>query len=49
MQEAVQASRDAGIAAKSIVGDVMKRLVGALEGKDVDRKELARMVKELTG
>ncbi|KAM0344233.1 hypothetical protein ACHAPU_007759 [Fusarium lateritium] len=49
VQDAVEASKSAGTQAKSILGDVMKRLAGALEGKDVDRKELAKMVKELTG
>ncbi|KAH7206180.1 hypothetical protein DER44DRAFT_327087 [Fusarium oxysporum] len=49
VQDAVEASKAAGTQAKSIMGDVMKRLSGALEGKDVDRKELAKMVKELTG
>lgn len=47
--EAVEASKAAGIQAKAIMGDVMKRLAGALEGKDVDRKELSKMVKELLG
>jgi uncharacterized protein YqeY len=49
VQDAVEASKAAGTQAKSILGDVMKRLAEALEGKDVDRKELAKMVKELTG
>ncbi|KAL2691634.1 hypothetical protein Neosp_002023 [[Neocosmospora] mangrovei] len=48
VQDAVEASKAAGIQAKAIMGDVMKRLSGALEGKDVDRKELAKLVKELT-
>ncbi|KAF4973849.1 hypothetical protein FZEAL_9195 [Fusarium zealandicum] len=48
VQDAVEASKAAGVQAKAILGDVMKRLAGALEGKDVDRKELAKMVKELT-
>lgn len=49
VEQAVEASKSAGTAAKSIMGDVMKRLSGALEGKDVDRKELAKLVKEMTG
>ncbi|KAM5348037.1 hypothetical protein ACJ41O_007861 [Fusarium nematophilum] len=49
VQDAVEASKAAGVQSKAIIGDVMKRLAGALEGKDVDRKELAKMVKELTG
>ncbi|KAM0357211.1 hypothetical protein HYE67_004366 [Fusarium culmorum] len=49
VQDAVEASKAAGVQAKSIMGDVMKRLSGALEGKDVDKKELSKMVKELTG
>ncbi|CAM1511603.1 Fc.00g091160.m01.CDS01 [Cosmosporella sp. VM-42] len=49
VQEAVEASKAAGVTAKAILGDVMKRLTGALEGKDVDRKELAKMVKKLIG
>ncbi|KAI5463783.1 hypothetical protein BGZ63DRAFT_382305 [Mariannaea sp. PMI_226] len=48
VQEAVAASQAAGTQAKSIMGDVMKRLTGSLEGKDVDKKELAKIVKELT-
>ncbi|RSL98415.1 hypothetical protein CDV31_012615 [Fusarium ambrosium] len=48
VQDAVEASKAAGVQAKAIMGDVMKRLSGALEGKDVDRKELAKLVKELT-
>ncbi|KAM0432790.1 hypothetical protein ACHAPT_004492 [Fusarium lateritium] len=49
VQDAVEASKAAGVQAKAIMGDVMKRLSGALEGKDVDRKGLAKLVKELTG
>ncbi|GKU02160.1 altered inheritance of mitochondria protein mitochondrial [Fusarium langsethiae] len=49
VQDAAEASKAAGVQAKSIMGDVMKRLSGALEGKDVDKKELSKMVKELTG
>ncbi|PNY23118.1 Altered inheritance of mitochondria protein 41, mitochondrial [Tolypocladium capitatum] len=48
VQDAVEASRSAGTAAKSLMGDVMKRLAAALEGKDVDRKQVANLVKELT-
>ncbi|KAG6242787.1 hypothetical protein E4U24_005615 [Claviceps purpurea] len=48
-QDAIEASKAAGTATKAIVGDVMKRLAGALEGKDVDRKALAAMIKELVG
>lgn len=46
--EAVEAAKAAGVVQKSIMGDVMKRLSGPLEGKDVDRKELANMVKAMT-
>lgn len=49
IHDAVEASKNAGTATKSLVGDVMKRLAGALEGKDVDRKAVAGFVKELTG
>lgn len=45
--EAVESAKSAGVAPKALVGDVMKRLAGALEGKDVDRKELANMVRQL--
>lgn len=48
IQDAVEASKSAGTAAKSLMGDVMKRLSSALEGKDVDRKQVANLVKELT-
>ncbi|POR36200.1 Altered inheritance of mitochondria protein 41, mitochondrial [Tolypocladium paradoxum] len=47
VQDAVDASKSAGTAAKSLMGDVMKRLAGALEGKDVDRKQVSDLVKEL--
>ena len=49
VQEAVEASKTAGTVAKSLMGDVMKRLSGALEGKDVDKKSLASLVKEAMG
>lgn len=49
IQDAIEASKKAGTATKSLVGDVMKRLAGSLEGKDVDRKAVAGFVKELTG
>ncbi|KAG8422751.1 hypothetical protein J3459_010085 [Metarhizium acridum] len=49
IQEAVDASKSAGTATKSLIGDVMKRLSGALEGKDVDKKVVANMVRELAG
>lgn len=49
IQEAIDASKGAGTAAKSLMGDVMKRISGSLEGKDVDRKAVANMVKELSG
>ncbi|KAG6002999.1 hypothetical protein E4U21_002474 [Claviceps maximensis] len=49
IQDAIEASKTAGTATKSLMGDVMKRLAGALEGKDVDRKAVASMVKELAG
>ncbi|PKS08896.1 hypothetical protein jhhlp_003509 [Lomentospora prolificans] len=47
--EAVESAKSAGVASKALVGDVMKRLAGALEGKDVDRKELANMVRQMAG
>ncbi|KAK2590729.1 hypothetical protein QQS21_011579 [Conoideocrella luteorostrata] len=49
IQEAIEASKKAGTATKSLMGDVMKRLGGALEGKDVDKKAIAGMVKDLAG
>ncbi|GAO15670.1 uncharacterized protein UV8b_01528 [Ustilaginoidea virens] len=49
VHEAVEASRGAGTATKSLVGDVMKRLAVALEGKDVDRKAVADMVRHAVG
>ncbi|KHO02134.1 Aspartyl/glutamyl-tRNA amidotransferase subunit B-related protein [Metarhizium album ARSEF 1941] len=49
IQEAVDASKGAGTATRSLIGDVMKRLSSALEGKDVDKKAVADMVKELAG
>jgi uncharacterized protein YqeY len=43
---AVDDAREAGIATKALVGDVMKRLTGSLHGKEVDMKELASMVRD---
>lgn len=48
VQSAITAAKEAGVAGKALVGDVMKRIKGALEGKDVDRKAVANLVKELT-
>ncbi|KAK1255819.1 hypothetical protein MKX07_008078 [Trichoderma sp. CBMAI-0711] len=48
INEAIEAAKGAGAAGKSLMGDVMKRVNGALEGKDVDRKSVAALVKELT-
>ncbi|KAK5998696.1 Altered inheritance of mitochondria protein 41 [Cladobotryum mycophilum] len=48
IQNAIEASKSAGTAGKSLLGDVMKRISGSLEGKDVDRKSIANLVKELT-
>ncbi|KAG5980417.1 hypothetical protein E4U55_004034 [Claviceps digitariae] len=49
ISDAIEASKAAGIAGKSLMGDVMKRLAGAVEGKDVDRKAMADMIKQLAG
>ena len=49
IQEAIDASKNAGTATKSLMGDVMKRLSGALEGKDVDKKAISNLVKQLAG
>ncbi|RFU77381.1 aspartyl glutamyl-trna amidotransferase subunit b-related [Trichoderma arundinaceum] len=48
INEAIEAAKAAGAAGKSLLGDVMKRVNGALEGKDVDKKSVAALVKELT-
>ncbi|UKZ60806.1 uncharacterized protein TrAtP1_002076 [Trichoderma atroviride] len=48
INEAVEAAKGAGAAGKSLMGDVMKRVNAALEGKDVDKKSVAALVKELT-
>ncbi|KAL7816619.1 hypothetical protein V8C26DRAFT_428867 [Trichoderma gracile] len=48
INEAIEAAKGAGAAGKSLMGDVMKRVNSALEGKDVDRKSVAALVKELT-
>ncbi|RCI10422.1 hypothetical protein L249_4414, partial [Ophiocordyceps polyrhachis-furcata BCC 54312] len=45
--DAVAASKSAGTVAKKLMGDVMKRLSGAFEGKDVDMKLVARLVQEM--
>ncbi|SPO05932.1 related to Altered inheritance of mitochondria protein 41, mitochondrial [Cephalotrichum gorgonifer] len=47
VSEAIEAAKGAGVAPKAIVGDVMKRLATSLEGKDVDRKELANIVRQM--
>ncbi|KAL6871408.1 YjgF-like protein [Trichoderma novae-zelandiae] len=44
INEAVEAAKGAGAAGKSLMGDVMKRVNGALEGKDVDRKSVAALL-----
>lgn len=53
VEDAVKTAREAGGdgagGSRSVVGEAMKRLAGALQGKDVDRKEVAKMVKELVG
>ncbi|KAL7894526.1 Yqey-like domain-containing protein [Trichoderma sp. SZMC 28014] len=48
INDAVEAAKGAGAAGKSLMGDVMKRVNAALEGKDVDKKSVAALVKELT-
>jgi uncharacterized protein len=48
IQEAVEQAQSAGIAAKGMMGEVMKRLTTVLDGKDVDKKELSKLVKEMT-
>ncbi|RDA83741.1 hypothetical protein CP532_3659 [Ophiocordyceps camponoti-leonardi (nom. inval.)] len=45
--DAVAASKSAGTVAKKLMGDVMKRLSGTFEGKDVDMKLVARLVQEM--
>lgn len=49
VEKAVEAAKAAGVTSKAMIGDVMKRLAGDLEGKEVDRKELANMVKQMAG
>lgn len=49
VDEAVAASCSSGIAPQAQMGDVMKRLAVVLEGMDVDKKQVAWMVKKLTG
>lgn len=46
--EAIEGAKAAGVAPKAIVGDVMKRLAVALDGKDVDRKQLSNMVRQMS-
>lgn len=46
VQEAVDALKTAGTASKSLMGEVMKRLSASLEGKDVDKKELSKLIQE---
>lgn len=46
VESAVQDVKAAGAEGKSIMGDAMKKLNAALEGKDVDKKALADMVKK---
>ncbi|KAI9171012.1 Aspartyl/glutamyl-tRNA amidotransferase subunit B-related protein [Paramyrothecium foliicola] len=47
VQEAVDALKSAGTGGKSLMGETMKRLSGALEGKDVDKKELSKLIQEV--
>lgn len=49
IQDAVAMSMSAGTDAKALVGDIMRRISGALAGKDVDKKQVMALVKELTG
>ena len=49
VEKAVEAAKAAGVTSKAMIGDVMKRLAADLEGKEVDRKELANMVKQMAG
>jgi uncharacterized protein YqeY len=48
INEAIEAAKGAGAAGKSLMGDVMKRVNASLEGKDVDKKSVAALVKDLT-
>ncbi|ATY67075.1 Aspartyl glutamyl-tRNA amidotransferase subunit [Cordyceps militaris] len=47
VESTVAEVRTAGAEGKSLFGDVMKKLSAKLEGKDVDRKTLADLVKKL--
>ncbi|KAL7961774.1 Yqey-like domain-containing protein [Trichoderma compactum] len=46
--QAIEAANGAGKGGKSLMGEVMKRVNAALDGKDVDKKSVAALVKELT-
>ncbi|XWX00517.1 hypothetical protein V2A60_008537 [Cordyceps javanica] len=48
VDSAVAEVRAAGAEGRSLIGDVMKKLGAALEGKDVDKKSLAELVKKVT-
>lgn len=48
VKKAVEAAKEAGGEGKALIGEVMKRLNGEFEGKDVDRKAVAALVKQLT-
>jgi uncharacterized protein len=48
IQNAVDQAESAGVAGKALIGAVMRSLKDSLDGKDVDRTQLANMVKEMT-
>ena len=49
VQGIIEACKQAGTAPKALVGEVMSRVNQATKGKDVDRKEVAGLVKDIMG
>ncbi|PTB45055.1 hypothetical protein M441DRAFT_64741 [Trichoderma asperellum CBS 433.97] len=47
INEAIEAAKGAGTAGKSLMGDVMKRVNAALEGKDVDKNSGSKFEEEI--
>jgi uncharacterized protein YqeY len=48
VQDIVEECKKAGTAPRSLVKDVMARMGQVTEGKDIDRKEVATLIKDMT-
>ena len=48
-REIVESIKRSGSSAKTLMADAMKQVNAKLQGKDVDRRRLSEIIKELTG